>query len=182
MSKHKGIQSMIGRMLMSVLLTMVPVVAGALPLVGLYRTIDDETGRARSIVALYEYKDDAGRETLGGRIVGLYNDAGDLAETPDNATKVASKVAGNPTVVGMDIIWNMRWDANKNQYSGGNIMDPANGKVYGSVIWRDGDKLNVRGKIGPFGRTQNWVPVDAANVPASLTNIDTTKWKPIIRK
>ena len=173
---------MMGRILMSALMAMVPVVAGAIPLVGLYQTIDDETGRARSIVALYEYADDAGRETLGGRVVALYDDSGNISETPDNATRVASKVAGKPTVVGMDIIWTMHWDADKNQYSGGNIMDPANGKVYGSVIWRDGESLNVRGKIGPFGRTQKWVPVAAADAPASLQNLDTSNWKPIIRK
>lgn len=173
---------MIGRILMFMMSVMMPVMAGALPLVGLYQTIDDETGRARSIVALYEYTDGAGDKMLGGRIVALYNDSGEIVETPDNAVKTASKVAGNPTVVGMDIIWTMRWNADKNQYSGGNIMDPANGKVYGSVIWHDGDRLNVRGKIGPFGRTQNWIPVAVSDVPASLTGLDTTNWKPIIRK
>lgn len=173
---------MIGRIFSIISVVLLPLAAGALPLTGLYRTIDDETGRARSVVALYEYADDAGQARLAGRIVALYNDAGQISELPGNAVRVAKKVAGTPTVVGMDIIWTMNWDDGKNQYSGGNIMDPENGKVYGSVIWRDGAALNVRGKIGPFGRTQNWQPVDTSDMPAALQNLDTTNWKPIIRK
>ena len=159
-----------------------PAFAWALPHTGLYRTIDDETNRPKSIVAIYEYKTDAGDDNIAGRIVALYGEDGKISETPVNATKVASKVVGNPRVVGMDIIWKMKWSDKNNEYTGGQIMDPANGKVYSSVIWRDGDILNVRGKIGPFGRTQKWQPIDGADAPAELKNLDTENWKPIIRK
>lgn len=152
--------------------------ANALPHTGLYRTIDDETNLPKSIVAIYQYGDN----TVAGRIVALYGDDGNISETSANAKKVASKVAGNPMVVGMDIIWDMQWSDKNNEYSGGRIMDPANGKVYSSVIWRDGDVLNVRGKIGPFGRTQHWQPISTSDVPAELQKIDTTNWQPIIRK
>ena len=42
--------------------------------------------------------------------------------------------------------------------------------------------LNVRGKIGPFGRTQKWNVLDTATLPTELQNIDTSTWQPIIVK
>lgn len=153
--------------------------AYAIPYTGLYRTIDDETGNAKSIVMMYEYAD-GGKSMLGGRVVALYGDDGEISETSANASRVATHVDGAPLVVGMDIIWDMVWDSAKAQYSGGKIMDPANGKVYSSVIWDGDGVLNVRGKIGPFGRTQKWHHVTDA--PAELKNTDTTNWKPITRK
>ena len=61
-------------------------------------------------------------------------------------------------------------------------MDPKKGSVYSSVIWQDDkDKLRVRGKIGPFGRTQTWNVLSASDLPAELQNTDTKNWKPIIR-
>ena len=46
-------------------------------------------------------------------------------------------------------------------YSGGQILDPSNGKVYKSklTVIEDGNKINVRGYIGVpmLGRSQIWV-------------------------
>jgi uncharacterized protein (DUF2147 family) len=39
----------------------------------------------------------------------------------------------------------------------GRIYDPQSGKTYRSELIRDGDTLKVRGCIGPFCRTQEWV-------------------------
>jgi hypothetical protein len=62
-------------------------------------------------------------------------------------------------------------------------MDPKSGKVYSSVIWQDTPgTLNVRGKIGPFGRTQKWNLLDGASVPSVLQNLDTSDWRPVIVK
>ena len=57
--------------------------------------------------------------------------------------------------MGLDIIWNLSEDGNK--YTGGHILDPKKGKVYGCEIWRDKDKLIVRGKIAFLGRNQIWL-------------------------
>jgi uncharacterized protein (DUF2147 family) len=47
------------------------------------------------------------------------------------------------------------------EYTGGEILDPDNGKVYKSKLslGDGGKKLNVRGYIGisMFGRSQTWV-------------------------
>lgn len=148
---------------------------------GLYQTIDDGTNLPKSIVMLYEYKDGSD-DLLGGRIVALYDEAGNLSETVKNPTKLATKVKGSPKYVGLDIIWDMKWDKDDGQYQDGKIMDPKKGSVYSSVIWKDhNDKLRVRGKIGPFGRTQTWNVLNGSDLPAELQNIDTTNWKPIIR-
>ncbi len=149
---------------------------------GFYQTIDDKTNTPKSIVALYEYADDDDTE-LAGRIVALYGPDGKISETIASPVKVANKVSGAPHYAGLDIIWDMEWDADDNEYEDGKIMDPTSGKVYSSVIWQDAPgKLNVRGKIGPFGRTQVWNVMNTSDLPVELRDIDTSKWTPVIRK
>lgn len=157
-------------------------VRAAMPFVGVYQTIDDETNSPKSIVALYEYVD--GDDTnLAGRIIALYGADGAISETLSNPTRVADKVAGAPKTVGLDIIWDMEWDSDDNKYEDGKIMDPKSGKVYSSVMWQDVPAvLNVRGKIGPFGRTQKWNTLDASALPSDLQSIDTTSWQPTVVK
>ena len=41
-------------------------------------------------------------------------------------------------------------------YSGGNILDPKNGKVYTCKLWLEKGELKVRGYVGIFFRTQTW--------------------------
>lgn len=157
-------------------------VNAALPFVGMYQTIDDETNTPKSIVALYEYMDGDDVD-LAGRIVALYGSDGVISETISNPTRVATAVKGSPKMVGMDIIWNMEWDSDDNKYEDGKIMDPKSGKVYSSVIWQEKPEyLNVRGKIGPFGRTQRWNVVSVSDLPSELQNLDTTAWHPIVIK
>ena len=153
-----------------------------LPHVGFYQTIDDETNQPKSIVRLYEYLNGDDVE-VAGRIVALYGEDGKVSETLSNPTKIAEKVKGTPKMVGMDIIWNMEWDADDAQYEDGKIMDPKKGSTYNSVMWsdkKDANKFNVRGKIGPFGRTQTWNVMSVADLPDDLKNIDTTTWKPVV--
>lgn len=150
--------------------------ANALPLTGLYQTIDDATNQPKAIVALYEYTDGDDVE-LAGRIVATYNADGTIKDIWSNDISQPSKF------VGMDIIWKMEWDADDNRYEDGKITDPQSGKVYSSVIWQDAPgKLNVRGKIGPFGRTQVWNVLNGDKIPKQLQNLNTSNWKPQIKK
>jgi uncharacterized protein (DUF2147 family) len=156
----------------------------AMPHVGFYQTIDDETNKPKSIVAIYEYADGDDIE-IAGRIVALYDENGEIAETLSNPVKVADKVAGSPKMVGLDIIWGMEWDADDNEYEDGKIMDPKKGSVYSSVMWqdkKDASKFKVRGKIGPFGRTQTWNVLQSSDLPADLQKLDTSKWTPVVVK
>jgi len=150
------------------------------PVRGFWRTLDDKTGKPKSIIRLY----DCGEE-LCGRIVALYNDDEEISETMLAPVKVAEKVKGKPKVAGLDVIWAMKW--NGKEFSGGRIMDPQSGSVYSSVIWQDKEdvdfnQLKVRGKIGPFGRTQMWDAIFPNRLPAELRNIDVSKWEPVIVK
>lgn len=106
---------------------------------GLWTTIDDETKEAKSVVQVYKYKG-----KIYGRVV-------ELLQNP--AAK--AKIPGNPPVKGLDIIWDLEDDGDT--WSGGEILDPTKGKVYGCEMWREGDKLIVRGKIAFFGRNQTWL-------------------------
>ena len=47
-------------------------------------------------------------------------------------------------------------------WEGGKILDPENGRNYGLRMTPvdGGKKLEVRGSIGPFGRTQTWTRVN----------------------
>ncbi len=166
------------------LFLMVPSIAGAaMPFTGFYQTIDDKTNKPKSIVHLYEYTDGDDTE-LAARLLALYGEDGTISETLLNPVRVATEVEGNPKMAGIDIIWDMEWDADDNRYEDGDIMDPKNGKVYSSVIWQEegeADKLRVRGKIGPFGRTQTWNVMQKSELPKQLQNIDSSNWTPVIR-
>jgi uncharacterized protein (DUF2147 family) len=62
-------------------------------------------------------------------------------------------------LLGLRILWNLRRDGD--EWSGGKILDPDNGKVYkcSIALEDDGKKLKVRGFIGfsLLGRTQHWL-------------------------
>ena len=108
--------------------------------VGYWTTIDDETNTAKSVVQIYEYQG-----KIYGRVVELFNNKQAVAKLPDK-----------PLIKGLDVIWDM--EKKKNKYTNGQILDPKTGKVYSCDLWREGDKLIVRGKIAFLGRNQTWEP------------------------
>ena len=107
--------------------------------VGFWTTIDDETKTPKSVVQIYEYQG-----KIFGRVVELLKNK-----------EATAKIKGNPKIKGMDIIWDLV--PNGSKYSGGEILDPTKGKVYGCEIWREGNNLIVRGKIAFLGRNQTWI-------------------------
>ena len=150
-----------------------------MPLLGFYKTLDDRTGKAQTIVRLYQCD-----EYMCGRIVALFNEDGtEIAETIRNPIKVAGNVPGNPKYDGLDIIWGMTWDERRSEFRNGRIMDPLSGRVYRSNIWWDSDdynKLLVRGHVGPFGRTQVWRAVHYYDLPPELQDLDVSDWVLVI--
>ncbi len=108
--------------------------------VGYWTTIDDETNTAKSVVQIYEYQG-----KIYGRVVELFQNKQAVAALPDK-----------PLIKGLDIIWDM--EKGKDKYTNGEILDPKKGKVYACDLWREGDKLIVRGKIAFLGRNQTWEP------------------------
>lgn len=63
-------------------------------------------------------------------------------------------------LIGLNMLHGLTKDGN--EYDGGRIYDPANGKTYYCSFEVEGDKLKVRGsldKMGLLGRTMNWYRV-----------------------
>ncbi|HEY8608739.1 MAG TPA: DUF2147 domain-containing protein [Noviherbaspirillum sp.] len=122
--------------------------------VGVWKTIDDETGKPKSLVRISETNGE-----LRGRIERLFRDAGE--EQNPKCTSCEGALKDQP-ILGMTIITGMRKEGDG--YAGGQILDPASGKVYKSKmsLADGGRKLDVRGYVGVpmFGRTQTWVRVE----------------------
>ena len=119
--------------------------------VGVWRTIDDKTGKEKSLVRIVEVQGE-----LRGTIERLFREPG---EDPNpNCDKCPGDKKGKP-VIGMTILTGLKRSGDG--YAGGEILDPASGKTYRCKMWTsDGGKtLNVRGFIGVslLGRTQVWV-------------------------
>jgi uncharacterized protein (DUF2147 family) len=116
--------------------------------VGRWKTIDDETGQAKSIVEITK----AANGTYSGRIVELLR--------PSKPNPVCDKCKDdrkNKPITGMEIIRGMKQDGNA--WSGGSILKPDEGKVYKSKmqLLEGGKKLEVSGCISFFCKSQVWV-------------------------
>jgi uncharacterized protein (DUF2147 family) len=118
--------------------------------VGQWVTIDDNTGEKKSVVELVK-KDGK----LYGQIVYIFPRKG----VEENAKcKECTGDLKNKPILGMQIVKNLSW--NGTSWENGTILDPENGKTYTVKMWTEegnDKKLNVRGYIGPFYRTQTWI-------------------------
>jgi uncharacterized protein (DUF2147 family) len=131
------------------------------PVEGYWISIDEKTEKVSAGWEIY---------TQGGLLYGkILSIAGfpqdDLAVKCNESYKgfpVSGKV-NQLTVVGQPWIFGLKIDKT-GQWKGGNVIDPNDGKMYGcEITYRpmDGkkykvDTLEMRGKIGPFGRSQFW--------------------------
>lgn len=119
---------------------------------GRWKTVDDNSNEARSIVEITERNG-----LLYGKIIRLFRKAG---EDPDPVCDAcdAEDPRFNRKVIGMEIISELKKKGT--EFSGGNILDPENGRVYRCALWIEGNDLKVRGYWGPFFRTQTWLRAD----------------------
>jgi len=117
---------------------------------GTWKTIDDETGKPKSLVKLYK-KDGK----LYGKIIKLFRTAD---EEQDPLCDECEGALHNKKIIGMQIVNGLELDDDEWEGDDG-ILDPKNGKLYDCKIWLDEDNpdiLNVRGYIGWIFRTQTW--------------------------
>ena len=117
---------------------------------GKWKTIDDETGQAKSIVEIYE-----ANNKVYGKIIEIF----DVARKNDLCKECSGSDKDKP-IQGMIILRGLSKD--DDEYSGGIIIDPKNGKTYKCTISLESkDKLKIRGYIGfsLIGRSQYWVRV-----------------------
>jgi len=119
---------------------------------GRWKTIDDKTGKVKSIVEISQ----AANGALSGKVVEiLHSDKG-----PNPVCDGCEGANKNKPVKGMTILWNLSQDkGSHSKWSGGTILDPANGKTYKSKLELQpgGGKLDVSGCIAFICRTQTWV-------------------------
>ncbi len=145
---------MIQRLLLALVLCSITVFSfagDATSPVGVWRTIDDKTGKEKSLVRITEVNGE-----FRGTIEKLFRDPHE--DQNPNCEKCSGEKKNKP-VIGMVIMTGLKQDGDR--YSGGEILDPANGKTYQCKTWLEdkGKKLHVRGFIGMalLGRTQVWV-------------------------
>lgn len=117
--------------------------------VGTYTTIDDQTGKQRSIMQINERGG-----VYSATILKVFKQKGD--------TGICTKCPGhfkNKKIQGLTIMWGVR-KTGENEWSGGQILDPKSGKIYRVMfsMGPGGKTLKVRGYLGVslFGRTQVW--------------------------
>ncbi|WP_369933424.1 DUF2147 domain-containing protein [Xanthomonas tesorieronis] len=120
--------------------------------VGRWQTIDDETGKPKSIVQIEQ----AANGTLSGKVVEILQSnhgPNPMCDKCDGAQK------GKP-IKGMTILWGLKPDGTA-VWDGGSVLDPAKGKTYKAkvTLTDGGKKLQMRGYIGieALGRTQTWI-------------------------
>jgi uncharacterized protein (DUF2147 family) len=122
--------------------------------VGVWKTIDDDSGKEKSLVRIVD---------TGGVISGQIEKFLDPANKPDSVCDKCSDERKGKPVLGMTFLRNLKEAVNdKGTWEGGDILDPNNGKVYRAKLKPidGGKKLQVRGYIGPFYRTQIWLRVE----------------------
>lgn len=118
------------------------------PIIGKWKTIDDETDKPRSIVEIYKKGD-----LYYGKVIEMFLTAD---EDPDPVCDDCDR--SDPRymkkVMGMEILKEAKRDGD--EYVDGEILDPKNGKVYSCKLWLEGGDLKLRGYVAFFYRTQTW--------------------------
>jgi uncharacterized protein (DUF2147 family) len=122
--------------------------------VGKWKTIDDETGKPKSVVILWEENG-----ILYGKIERLFRTPEEEQNPLCDECKGENK---DKPIIGMTILEGLTI---KNEvWSGGTILDPNNGKVYKCKIEliESGKRMKLRGFIGfsLLGRTQFWERIE----------------------
>ena len=119
---------------------------------GLWRTIDDETGEAKSHVRI---------EAREGMYYGIVEEILNLEKKSNVCDKCPGDRLGVP-IEGLEIMRDMK--SKGDGWAGGSILDPKKGKVYKAKMSLNetGEELTVRGFIGfsLIGRSQVWERVE----------------------
>lgn len=120
--------------------------------IGTWHSVDDKTGEPKAEIRIAE-----SGNGLTGRIEKLLRKGAD----PDEKCDKCRDERKDKPMVGLEIIRGARKADGKDVWEGGKILDPENGREYTLRLTpvEGGRKLDVRGAIGPFGRTQTWLRV-----------------------
>lgn len=130
------------------------------PVVGYWKSIDDKTGKVTAGWEIYE-KDGE----LYGKILSLVGFPVDQKASNCDTSYKGFPLSGNVsemTVIGTPWIFGLE-KKSTGKWSGGSIIDPESGNMYACEVTfhaagkkYDVDTLEMRGKVGPFGKSQFW--------------------------
>jgi uncharacterized protein (DUF2147 family) len=118
--------------------------------IGKWKTVDDKTGKSKSVVEIYE-----SNGKIFGKIVEIFEEA-----KRDRKCEKCEGTDKNKPVLGIVIIRGLKKD--DDEFNGGKILDPESGSMYKCSLKLDGkEKLTVRGYMGIslIGRSQTWIRV-----------------------
>ena len=117
--------------------------------VGLWRNVDDKTGEAKGEIRIVE---------ANGALLGRLERSLKRDTKPDATCDECPDDRKGKPIAGLEIIRGGKKAEGKEVWEGGKILDPENGKEYRASFTPidGGKKLEVRGYLGPFWRTQTW--------------------------
>jgi uncharacterized protein (DUF2147 family) len=126
--------------------------------IGYWKTIDDHTGQARSIVKVFEVNGE-----LRGRVEKLLNLPN--GAKPPTCDKCPGDRKGKP-VLGLEFLWGFKKDGAS--WSDGSVLDPEEGRVYNAnlELLDGGKRLKLFGYVRvvfKIGRSQTWTRVASAD-------------------
>lgn len=121
--------------------------------VGTWNSLDDDTKAVKAEIVIKEVNG-----VLVGAITQFLKPGADL-------TRLCTKCEDDrrdKLILGMEIIRGVKKVPDRDVWEGGKILDPENGKSYTLRLTPvdGGKRLDARGSIGPFGRTQTWIRVN----------------------
>lgn len=117
--------------------------------VGMWQTIDDKDGTVKSEIRIVEN---------AGVVSGKVDKILDSKTKQDDKCEECTDERKDQPVLGMEILRGLKKVEGKDVWEGGTVLDPKNGKVYKATVTplEGGKKLQMRGYIGFFYRTQIW--------------------------
>ncbi|MEY8848791.1 DUF2147 domain-containing protein [Psychroserpens sp. XS_ASV72] len=121
-------------------------------ILGKWKTVDDNTGEEKSIVEIYKKND-----KIYGKIIEIFD-----ATKRDLSCENCDGEDYNKPILGLVIIKDME-KVDKDTYKKGTITNPEDGNIYSCRLKLDDnnpDKLQVRGYLAFFYKTQYWVRIE----------------------
>jgi uncharacterized protein (DUF2147 family) len=120
--------------------------------VGLWKAIDDKDGTVKSEIRIVETNG-----VLSGKVERIL----DPNAKPGERCGDCQDERKDQAILGMEILRGLKKADDKDVWEGGNILDPKTGKIYRATVTpiEGGQKLQMRGYIAFFYRTQTWIRV-----------------------
>jgi len=126
---------------------------------GKWTSIDDNSGQPRSVLEIAERN-----SKFYGKVIKIYSKPGEDSDPVCDKCD-ESDPRYKKKVINMEILQNLAKDGN--EFNGGHILDPENGKVYRCKLWVEGGDLKVRGYWGVFS-----VPKHGSGSPFNLRKVN----------